>query len=288
MSDDECVLFLRKALPRARLRWAGYRKVRRQVCKRIRGRQRELGIDGFDAYADFLSREPAEAEVFDALCWIPISRFYRDRGVFDFLRERVFPALAEHARRTGRTEIRCWSAGCASGEEPYTLSIMWRMKFRVRHPALRFSVLATDADETMLARARDAQYPPGCLKDLPDAWIDAFTKTDGGFALREVFRDGVTFDRQDIRRRMPEGPFDLVLCRNLAFTYFDDEIQRATLSGLVERIEPGGFLVIGKHESLPRQDSVVSPVRPELGIFRKPAGDDIAAGGIADKAVASV
>lgn len=274
MSDDDCVRFLQQTLPRARLRWAGFRKVRRQVCRRLKRRQKELGLAGFADYADFLDREPAELEVFDSLCRIAISRFYRDRGVFDHLRERVLPALAEQEDRRG---IYVWSAGCASGEEPYTMSVMWRMELAVRYPGLRFSVLATDADDTMLGRARAARYPAGCLKDLPDRWKDAaFAREGGDFVLRSEFGEGVVLERQDIRREMPGGPFDIVLCRNLVFTYFDDGLQRRLLAGILERIRPGGFLVIGKHERLPGTAAGLSPDAPGLGVFRYGVEDDYA------------
>lgn len=279
MSDNECVRFLQETLPCARLRWSGFRKVRSQVCKRLKRRQRELGLNGFDAYAAFMAREPGELKVFDSLCRIPISRFYRDCGVYDFLRECAFPDLIERALTEARTGISIWSAGCASGEEPYSLSIMWRMVFAASHPTLRLSILATDSDEAMIRRAGSARYSPGSLKDLPKSWIqDAFYESNGEFVLRPEYRTGIELERQDIRCSMPEGPFDLVLCRNLVFTYFDDGLQRKMLSGILEKIRPGGFLVVGKHERLPAVVPELVSCTPDLGVFRTKAGVRAATG----------
>lgn len=274
MADDECVRFLQDTLPAARLRWAGFRKVRGQVCKRLRRRQRELGLDGYAAYAAYLAREPSELEIFDALCRIPISRFYRDKGVFDRLCNEIFPGLIARADRAGRETIDVWSAGCASGEEPYTLAILWERIFGAEPSAPGLRIIATDADDHMLARARAARYAAGSLKDLPPSWKQiAFDPvvsgmTDGAFVLRPEYRRAVAFEKQDIRRTMPGGPFDLILCRNLAFTYFDQAVQKTVLSGILERLRPGGFLVLGRHERLPALECGLMEVARGANIYR--------------------
>jgi chemotaxis protein methyltransferase CheR len=124
MSDTECVAFLRWALPQLQLRWAGFRTVHGQVCKRLRRRMASLGIEGFAAYREKLGSDPREWLAVDQSCHITISRFFRDRGVFHILQSRVLPEIATRARSEQR-EARCWSIGCASGEEPYTVKILW-------------------------------------------------------------------------------------------------------------------------------------------------------------------
>src|SRR5687767_6728995 len=118
-NDAQCVGFLQWALPHVRMRWEGFRRVRRQVCRRIERRRRELGLDGLPAYRLYLEQHPDEWPVLDSLCRVTISRFYRDRGVFAFLEGEVLPAVAQGAVRDGRQALEAWSAGCASGEEPY-------------------------------------------------------------------------------------------------------------------------------------------------------------------------
>lgn len=252
MKDAACVDFLQGVLPTLRMRWPGFRKVRRQVCKRLGRRLPALGLADLDAYRIYLDAHPDEWDVLDAMCRITISRFYRDRGVFDRLRTTWLPALAQYAVERSETTLRCWSAGCASGEEVYTLKLLWLHDLQPRFPHLDLRLTATDAGATMLERARRGCYPKGSLKELPDAWIQAaFSHADDDYCIRPAFRDGIDWQEQDIRRTTPDGPFDLILCRYLVFTYFDDPLQRACLARLAECLAPHGLLVLGQHEALP-------------------------------------
>jgi chemotaxis protein methyltransferase CheR len=245
--DRDCVDFLQWALPRLGLRWPAYRKVRGTVCKRVGRRLRALDLGDIDAYRDVLAADPQEWRRLEAFCRIPISRFCRDRGVFARLGRAVLPALA----RGGRL-VRCWSAGCASGEEAYSLRIVWREEVEPAFPGAELSILGTDAEPTMIARAEAACYGAGSLKDLPPEWRErAFDRADGEFRLKPGLKQGIVFRLQDIRETQPDGPFDLILCRNLAFTYFEDGLQAAILERIDHRLRPGGYLVIGSHERLP-------------------------------------
>ena len=271
MKDAECVRLLQECLPRLRLRCAGFRKVRRQVCKRIDRRMKALGLSGPSAYRDYLEAHPGEWAVLDALCRIPISRFYRDRGVFDRLAQEVLPALADAARARGEPELRCWCAGCASGEEPYTMALLWEHGVAPRFPGLGIRILATDADPHLLARARAGRYAFSSLKELPEGWVkQAFTRSAGRYEIREAYRERVAFLRQDIRRRMPAGPFHLILCRNLVLTYFEEALQREIVRKLADRLLPGGALVVGIHESLPGGIASLVPWSETLRIYRRP------------------
>ncbi len=107
MNDEECVRFLQWALPKLHLRWAGFRKVRRQVCKRIDRRLSELELTDTDAYRLYLESHPIEWESLDSFTRITISRFYRDRYVFDFLKRETLPALASLAQLRSESELRC-------------------------------------------------------------------------------------------------------------------------------------------------------------------------------------
>jgi chemotaxis protein methyltransferase CheR len=269
MNDSECVQFLQSVLPRLHMRWPGFRKVRKHVCKRIGRRMRELDLADTAAYADYLAAHPEEWQRLDGLCRISISRFYRDRGVFDALRDTVLPDLADAARRRGDDAIRIWSAGCASGEEPYTLLLLWTLSVAQQFPDVTLRITATDADERLLDRAARGVYPRGCLKELPTAWIaKAFEENRDGFHIRSEIRDGVSFERQDIRDQAPDGPFDLILCRYLAFTYFDVALQRSMLERLIARLRTGGYLVIGKQEALPDAMPGLGVLDRRLPIFR--------------------
>lgn len=252
MRDKDCVAFLQGHLPHLGLGWPGFRKVRGTVCKRLRRRLRELELEDLDAYATYLAGRPNEWARLDALCRIPISRFYRDREVFRTLGAQILPALTQRVFDEGEQEVRAWSAGCASGEEPYSLRIVWEETVQRQFQNVRLAITATDADPTMLDRAERACYSAGSLKDLPEDWRErAFTPQDDSFCLRPTYKEGTRFLLQDIRVAMPEGRFHLVLCRNLAFTYFDAERQRKLLPELRAHLFPQAYLVLGSHEELP-------------------------------------
>jgi chemotaxis protein methyltransferase CheR len=245
--------------------------VRRIVSRRIEARRAALGLGDLAAYAGYLESHPAEWAVLDAACRIPLSRFYRDRAVFECLERVVLPALGAMAVARGARELRCWSAGCAAGEEPYTLAIVWRLRVASRFPGLHARIVATDAEPQMIAAAARACYPPHALRDLPpDLAARALTPSPAGACVAAAYRADVEFRVQDVRLAAPEGRFHLILCRNLAFTYFDEPSQRRALARLVDALEPGGALVVGLTESLPEGLGGLVPWSARLRIYRSP------------------
>ena len=119
------IAFFQWALPQLRLYWPGYRKVHRQVRKRVHQRIQALRLSGLAEYRWYLESHPDEWRVLDTLCHIIISRFSRDKQLYALLARQVLPKLAKQAQRHGENNLRIWSAGCASGEEPYSMSILW-------------------------------------------------------------------------------------------------------------------------------------------------------------------
>ncbi|MGE5219307.1 MAG: CheR family methyltransferase [Chloroflexota bacterium] len=270
IKDAEGVRFLQWCLPRLHLRWPGFRKVRRQVFKRINRRLRELGLPNISAYSGYLEAHREEWDALATLCWISISRFYRDQAVFQHLEREILPELARTVIERGEKDLRCWSAGCSGGEEPYTLSLIWRHCLAKQFPALRLRIIGTDVDPAAIQRAERACYPPSSLKQLPAAWrTEALVSSGDEFCLKDAYRDAVTFLVQDLRERTPDGLFELILCRNLVFTYFDEISQRETLVRLTSKLAQQGALVIGKLESLPEGKWEVEPWLPSMGIYRK-------------------
>lgn len=248
MKDTDCIDFLQWALPRLHLRWPGFRKVRRQVCRRIQRRTGDLGLGSPGEYREYLERHPEEWEILDGLTPITISSFYRDRAVWDFLRNDVLPVLGGQ----GAGALRAWSVGCASGEEPYTLMLAWRLCTALQRPLADLEIVATDVHPHVLRRARAACYEPGSLKHLPEGWLErAFDQQGEKYCLREAYRAGIEFRRQDIREDLPVESFDLILCRNLVLTYFDDALARSTLGRIRSRLREGGAFVAGRRETLP-------------------------------------
>ena len=278
MKDTECVQFLQWALPRLHMRWPGFRKVRGQVCKRLAGRLKELMLADASDYCTYLETHADEWRLLDSLCRVTISRFYREKAVFQFLEQRVIPALIDNMTACGENQFNVLCLGSASGEEPYTIAILWQLQFQDKFPGMTLNIIATEADSALILRGGQACYPYSSIKNLPEAWrLKAFDNQDDLYCLKTEFRSGVQFLQQDIRAMVPAGPFDLILCRNLVFTYFDEPLQQRILCQIVRELRPQGALVIGIHEALPESLSashpvpltLLSPWSGRLGIFKK-------------------
>jgi chemotaxis protein methyltransferase CheR len=269
MDNRDCTTFLQWALPQRNLCWPGFRKVRRQVCKRLKRRIRELGLDDLAAYRRRLEADPAEWRAFDECCHIIISRFFRDRGVFEVLRKHVLPDIATRVTYEKRA-AHIWSAGCASGEEPYTLKIIWDREVARSAPGAPVSIVATDIDETVLARARRGCFEPTSLRELPPHLLEeAFDRVGPLYCIKPRHREGVEFLHQDLRSEAPALLFDLILCRYVAFTYFAEPLQQQVLVRIMDRLAPHGYLAIGTHEQVPSVEPALQSLDGAPQILRR-------------------
>jgi chemotaxis protein methyltransferase CheR len=260
--DDDCIRFMQKLLPELGYRWKGFRKVRKQVCKRIRHRLRELDLPDLSSYHQYLEKHREEEKVLDSLCNITISRFYRDKHIFDRLQSEILPLMAEKTPEYKQKQVRCWSVGCCSGEEPYSLQIIWKLAVMPQfETAIPFRITATDRDTSLIERAKKGVYPAGALKDMPREWkTRAFVNQDPMLHVKNEFQKDIQFFKQDIRMDMPEGEFELILCRNLVFTYFQEYLQRDIFNRMMTKLIPGGFFIIGIHESIPEGQNILIPI----------------------------
>jgi chemotaxis protein methyltransferase CheR len=231
----------------------------------------ELGISGFAAYGGYLADHPEERQILNVLLRITISRFSRDREVFDILCSRILPSLANSILLSGGNELRCWSAGCCSGEEPYTLQILWRLRVSAAMPqALPLRIIATDSDHEVIKRAREGYYPESSLRDLPEDLIrQAFTRSGKFYTIKKPFTENIEFVEQDIRVQLPEGFFHLILCRNLVFTYFAEPLQRELLEKMSEKLHHRGIFVVGRRESLPEGATNLIHFDRAPGIYKR-------------------
>jgi len=303
MPVSDCVSFLQWSLPRLHYRWAGFRKVRGQVCKRILRRIRQLDLLNYDGYKYHLENHELEWDILDSYCRITISRFYRDKKLWEQLQKDLLPSLAKQVTKDGESELNCWSIGCCNGEEPYTLNIIWNLFVKPETKSkINLKILATDSDPNIIGRAEQGRYSAGSLKDFPKQLTPmAFTqyyhkratflesqqterrspkqnRVENGngitsrkvcYKIRDEFRENVIFKCQDIRREMPKEKFRLVFCRNLVFTYFDEELQAGLLKKVGDKLFSNGYLIIGRHESLPLGSGVFVQYDNSGSIFRK-------------------
>lgn len=267
MSSDPFLQFLQWALPKRGLRWSGFRRVRKQVRKRLQRRLKELKLNHWNEYINYLSQHPDEWERLDSFCRITVSRFYRDSETFALLHQNLLPQMQKNLQAQGQTVLRAWSAGAASGEEAYTLRLIEDFSLS---PLVPLEIIATDAQLYMLARALTGTYTGGSLRELPDEWVSqAFEQREGLYQLHDRYKVGVTWKHQDLLKEKPSGQFHLILCRNLAFSYFAFELQKSTLVELWRSLYPGGILVLGKHETLPYSPNGLEVIAPGKPIYRK-------------------
>ncbi len=255
--------FLKWAIVELRLRRAGYRKVKKQVYKRINSRMKILHLKSYDDYKEYIEGNSAEWDVLDKMMQISISRFFRDIKTWELLGDKLLPERAARAAKESRP-FYCWSIGCASGEEPYSLAILYHQKLKHLYPNLDFQIIATDANTHLLERAVKACYPAGNVKDVPGKWLETyFFHKNGMYFLKDTAKSMVDFYNQDIRKEMPGGRFDIVFCKNIVGMYYSTEYATEIYNRIAEKIYPGGFLITGNHEPLPI-DSL-----PEMKVFNK-------------------
>ena len=234
--------FLSEALPFFGLSPVALR--RRNIRRRITQRMESLGIHEFPVYLDLFRRSPQERDALLPLLTVTISRFFRNRRTFEVLARDVLSPLAARSH-----PARAWSAGCASGEEPYTLRILWE---ELPEPKPPLFLLGTDVDEACLRRAREGAYSESSLREVPRRIVNVYFHKEGErYRLREDVVRSAELRRHDLLHNIFPGTFDLVLCRNAAFTYFDPARRIATAQGLASALPPGGVLVIGRTENLP-------------------------------------
>ncbi|MCI0400815.1 MAG: chemotaxis protein CheR [Gammaproteobacteria bacterium] len=274
MKDTECVEFLQWALPRLRMRWPGFRRVRKQVCKRISRRMSKLELSNVIDYQSYVETHGEEWPVLEGLCRITISRFYRNKSVFALLEQEILPRLARQALAGGEHILRFWSAGCGAGEEPYSIVLLWDLGLKPLFPDLDMHILATDLDSNVLQRGKDGCYSAGSVKELPEPWRDAaFQKTNGLYRLRPQYKTKVEFLEHDVRTGIPDGPFHLILCRNLVFTYFDRDLQSEIARRMWEHLITGGVFIIGVRETIPNYSKTFKEQGRHLGIYQKHVTD---------------
>lgn len=256
-SDD--ITFLQWALPKMGYRWEGYRKPRNQVLKRIRERLHKLELTGgYADYKQYLEANPNEWKHLDRLCDVTISKFFRDRKVWNFLRDQLLPRMMH---QNGNPPLTCWSVGCCNGEEPYSLAMISEQLAENGDWAngANVEILATDRNPEVLQRAQKGTYPAGSLKELTQDEIDTFFhKIDGeDYEVKKRLKLHVTFEQRDIQHSIPSQVFDLILCRNLVFTYFTRERQLQFMEELKSHLIKNGLLILGSNEKLPTLNGFV-------------------------------
>jgi chemotaxis methyl-accepting protein methylase len=220
------------------------------IRRRIAVRMRACGVHTYEDYRALLERSPGEYERLRDALTINVTRFYRNAETWNLLRRDVLPVLLD----SPRVEVRAWSAGCASGEEPYTLAMLAadHLDRAGRGEELaRLTVDATDIDRGSLDRARAASYRPEGLTEMPDELVHTYFEAVGHERrVVDRVRRRVQVRPLDLSREAPLRPtYDVILCRNVVI-YFDRPMQERLFQTFAQTLVPGGFLILGKVETL--------------------------------------
>jgi two-component system CheB/CheR fusion protein len=266
--DDDHLRELLEFLKRSRgFDFTGYK--RSSLERRLRKRMEAAEIGSYGEYLDYLEVNPDEfAELFNTIL-INVTAFFRDVAPWSYVDEQVLPKLLENAGDEG--ELRIWSAGCASGQEAYSIAMLL-----VRHMGEaafrdRVKIYATDVDEDALNTARQAQYSPKEVQGIPEDLLErCFERTNHHFSFRKDLRRSLIFGRNDLVQDAPISRIDLLLCRNVLI-YFTAETQARILGRFNFALSEHGHLFLGKSEMLLTHGELFRPVDLKCRVFVKVA-----------------
>ena len=242
--DPDLAALVRKIALERRFGFDAYKEscLRRRVAVRMRAR----GVNGYQEYAQLLDRDAAEYEELLDTLTINVTKFYRNKETWDAISRTVLPDLWTR----NSSHLRFWSAGCASGEEPYTLAIVLAEYARKHGNAPATRVEATDFDRRSLERATVGQYGVAAFDELPADLTRRYFSGSDIRTINPAIRAVVRFQRHAITlEAAPNPPYDMIMCRNVLI-YFDRDTQQRLVSGFVDALKPSGYLVLGRAETL--------------------------------------
>jgi two-component system, chemotaxis family, CheB/CheR fusion protein len=245
--------------------FSGYK--RPSLVRRFEKRMHAVGITSFEAYRSYLDSHADEfVELFNTIL-INVTAFFRDPEAWEFLASDVLPQVVENAGRDG--QIRVWSAGCASGEEAYTIAMLFASALGEDAYRERVKIYATDIDVRALTEARHAQYTTKQVEPVPQEMRERFfVQTDGGYAFRNDIRRAVIFGRNDLLQDPPISRVDLLVSRN-TLMYFGPRAQQRILSNFYFALARRGFLMLGKAEALHSRTDLFDPYNLKRRVFVK-------------------
>jgi two-component system, chemotaxis family, CheB/CheR fusion protein len=249
------------------------------LARRVRKRMDQVGVQSFGVYQDYLEVHPDEfATLFNTIL-INVTGFFRDPQAWEAVRETAIPQIV--GRKTPGEHIRAWSAGCATGEEAYTIAMVLAEELGPDDFRDRVKIYATDVDDEALNVARHAAYHERQIEGVPpDLLSKYFEQIDGLYLFRKELRRQVIFGRHDLINDAPISRIDLLTCRN-TLMYLNAETQARVLSRLNFALNEGGFLLLGRAETLIAHGHTFVPVDLKRRLSRK-----MTRGGLRDRGLA--
>jgi two-component system CheB/CheR fusion protein len=243
---------------------------RPSLVRRFEKRMQTTGVETYEDYRSYLEAEPREfAELLDTIL-INVTGFFRDPAAWEYLAKEIVPKIVEQKPEGER--IRAWSAGCATGEEAYSIAMLFAEALGAEAYAKRVKIYATDLDDTALAKARLARYETKATDAVPENLrAEYFEDVNSGSTVRGDIRRSVVFGRNDLLSDPPISKVDLLLSRN-TLMYFGSQAQHTVLSNFYFALGHGGFLFLGKAEALHSRTSLFLPVDLKHRVFTRNSG----------------
>jgi two-component system CheB/CheR fusion protein len=243
---------------------------RATVLRRIERRLQVNRLTDLPSYRDFLREHPEEAPLLLQDMLISVTNFFRDRDAFEALEREAIPHIVE-SKQPGE-QVRVWVAGCATGEEAYSLSMLLREQADLQSKPLDIQIFATDIDERAIATARKGTYAQGIVEDVtPSRLRQFFVKDVDQYRVSTVVREPVLFALHNLLRDPPFSRLDMICCRNLLI-YLDRSAQAHVLEMFRIALRPGGYLFMGTSESTDAVGNLFSAVDKKNRIFRVNSG----------------
>ena len=248
--------------------FTGYKRT--SLSRRVQKRMQDVGADTYLSYLDLLEVDPDEfTQLFNTIL-LNVTSFFRDPPTWDYLSGEVMPQLA--AAKGADEPIRVWSAGCASGEEAYTLAMVAAEAIGAETVRERVKIYATDVDEEALAQARHARYDARRVEGVPPELLERYFERSGDeYVFSKDLRRSVIFGRHDLIQDAPISRIDLLVCRN-TLMYLNSETQARVLARFSFALREGGYLTLGKAEMLLAHSNVFTSMDLKRRVFRKVPG----------------
>jgi two-component system, chemotaxis family, CheB/CheR fusion protein len=271
LENDQDLEVLLDYLRRSRgFDFTGYKRT--SLSRRIHKRMQVVGADSYLGYLDHLEVDPEEfTQLFNTIL-INVTGFFRDPPTWDYLREEILPRILADKAEGEDDPVRIWSAGCASGEEAYTLAMVTAEAMGADAVREGVKIYATDLDEDALSQARQARYTPRQVEGVPPELLDRYFETNGGgYVFSKDLRRSVIFGRHDLIQDAPISRIDLLVCRN-TLMYLNSDTQSHVLARFSFALREGGYLMLGKAEMLLAHSNLFSAVDLKRRVFCKVPG----------------
>lgn len=214
---------------------------------RLRERLRHANVETPQAYLELLKRSPQELKDFLDSVTTNLTRFFRNQGQFDALAQVVVPDLVQYKRKKGESHISLWSAGCSTGEEPYSMAMVME---KALPAGFTYSIVASDLSLKSLMFANQGFYPEHKMEGVPPEDMERFfTRMEGGWQVKDFLKSKITFDYHNLKYDSGLKDMDVVFCRNVLI-YFDTAAQKNVIDRFWHAMSNHSYLFIGHSESL--------------------------------------